>query len=73
MVGVGLGAAVSVKYGIGVKVSGSVGADVAVENVGTTVTPGVIVGTLGTHSRSPGKMKVEFRQLPACSAVTVVW
>ena len=59
--------------GSGVNVSGSVGISVGVVKVGMIVTPGVIVGTLGTHNRSPGKMTVEFDlQLACCRSGTVV-
>ena len=59
--------------GSGVKVSGSVGISVGVSKIGMNVTPGVIVGTFGTHNRSPAKMMFEFDlQLARSIALTVV-
>ena len=59
--------------GKGVNVSGSVGYSVGVVNVGMRVNPGVMVGTLGTHNRSPVKITVEFPlQFARCKSLTVV-
>ena len=59
--------------GSGVNVSGSVGTAVDVLKVGIYVNPGVMVGTFGTHKRSPAKMMVELDlQLARCSSGTVV-
>jgi len=46
--------------GNGVNVSGSVGNSVGVLKMGMYVTPGVIVGTFGTHNLSPAKMMSEY-------------
>ena len=46
--------------GRGVNVRGSVGNSVGVSKMGMSVTPGVIVGTFGTHNRSPAKIMDEF-------------
>ena len=46
--------------GSGVNVSGSVGISVGVSKTGMKVTPGVIVGTFGTHNLSPAKMMSEY-------------
>jgi hypothetical protein len=56
-VDVGRGDAVK---GNGVNVSGSVGNSVGVSKTGMYVTPGVIVGTFGTHNLSPAKMMSEY-------------
>ena len=56
----------------GVNVSGSVGTSVSVGNVGMIVTPGVMVGTSGTHNRSPGKISLLTLQLADFKASTVV-
>ena len=59
--------------GSGVKVSGSVGISVGVSKIGMNVTPGVIVGTFGTHNRSPANIMFEFDlQLARSRSFTVV-
>lgn len=68
----GADVAVAVKLGNMVAVSGSVGNGVEVSKVGMIVTPGVMVGTLGTHSSSPGKMNVSRLQFATWRAPTVV-
>ena len=66
-----VGMTVAVK-GSGVVVNGSVGTSVSVGNVGMIVTPGVMVGTFGTHNRSSGKISLLTLQLADFKASTVV-
>ena len=66
-----VGMTVAVKGSV-VVVNGSVGTSVSVGNVGMIVTPGVMVGAFGAHSRSPGKISLLTLQLADFKASTVV-
>ena len=66
-----LGMTVAVN-GRGVNVSGSVGASVGVPKSGRYVTPGVTVGTFGTHNRSPTRIVLSALQLANFKASTLV-
>lgn len=66
-----VGITVAVK-GNGVNVSGSVGGSVGVLKSGMIVTPGVIVGTFGTHNLSPAKIMLLILQFANFKLSTVV-
>lgn len=58
--------------GRGVNVNGSVGTSVSVGKMGMIVTPGVMVGTFGTHKRSPEKIRELVLQFAIIILVVVV-